>query len=219
MSLFRNLIHPYLTARKRLLLASLTATLSLSVYADYIADMVVFEHRTTDAWLEEYWPLLPLKLDTKAGDIDLSPNISGFGWKWLNSGSATMRTLEQRLNSVGSYHTIAKASWIQPAQNRESGKTAVLQTTHPDNATPIQVRVLIHKQKFEHIQIEAQIEKTIPTGVREVFAIKNKQELSHLPETWRFTLSESRKLKTGEVNYFDHPQFGVLILLTSTEAS
>lgn len=187
--------------------------------ADYIADMVIFEHRSTDTWLEEYWPLLPLKLETSDHDIALNPDIAGFGWKWRNAESSAMRSAEQRLSQNGAYRTLAKVSWIQPAQSKDKGKVAVFEAKHPDNGTLVQARVFIHKQKFEHIQLEAQIEKAIPTGVRELFALKNKQTLETLPETWRFTLSESRKLKPGELNYFDHPQFGVLLLLTSLEAS
>jgi hypothetical protein len=207
-------------SRYRLPLSLLAAlSLSLSASANYIADMLVFEHRASDAWLEEYWPLLPLKLDASDADIALTPSISGFGWKWLNTGAAGMKSAEQRLSGSSEYRVLARASWIQPAQPKDKGKTAVFEATHPDNATQIQVRVFIHKQKFEHIQLEAQMEKTIPLGVRELFAIKHKQAIADLPETWRFSLSESRKLKTGELNYFDHPQFGVLILLTPIEAS
>ena len=32
-----------------------------------------------------------------------------------------------------------------------------------------------------------------------------------------FRLNEIRRIKTGEVNYFDHPVFGALVLITSTE--
>jgi hypothetical protein len=200
--------------------AVLTLVSSISpVYADYIADMVIFEHRTTETWLEEYWPLLPLKLESSDHDIALGPDIAGFGWKWRNAESSAMRNAEQRLTQNGAYRTLAKVSWVQPTQNKDKGKVAVFETKHPDNGGLLQARVFIHKQKFEHIQIEAQVEKTIPIGVRELFALKNKQPLETLPETWRFTLSESRKLTPGELNYFDHPQFGVLLLLTSLEAS
>lgn len=187
--------------------------------ANYLADMVIFEHRSTEPWLEEYWPLLPLKLDAGDNDIELIPSITGFGWKWLNAGSAGMKNAEQKITQSGAYTSIAKASWIQPAQAKEKGRTAVFESKHPENGTSVQARVFIHKQKFEHIQLEVQMEKTIPMGVRELFAVKNKQALEALPETWRFTLSESRKLKPGELNYFDHPQFGVLILLTPLEGS
>ena len=29
-----------------------------------------------------------------------------------------------------------------------------------------------------------------------------------------FQLKESRRLRSGEINYFDHPKFGLLLLIT-----
>ena len=42
-------------------------------------------------------------------------------------------------------------------------------------------------------------------------SLPNLQEEELMPI---FQLKESRRLRSGEINYFDHPKFGLLLLIT-----
>ena len=187
-----------------------------SANADYIADMIVFEHKSTSPWLEEYWPTLPEKLDAGDKDILVSPNMSGNGWRWLpNSSMSQMASVEKRLSASSDYKVVAHVTWQLPTQTKNNAYTAVVEGHSPETGLPIQARIKIFKQKFEHISLDVQTEKKIPLGVREAFVKKHQLKTETLGEEWRFILQESRKIIPGELQYFDHPQFGVVFMLTT----
>ena len=106
-----------------------------------------------------------------------------------------------------------------PAETKEQAHTGVVNVSNPATGLPIQIRVKLFKQKFEHIQVEAQIEKKIPAGVKTLFAQKHKLNPDTLEDKWRFLLQESRKIKPGELQYFDHPQFGIILVVTGAGAA
>jgi hypothetical protein len=90
----------------------------------------------------------------------------------------------------------------------------------PDNLSrtglPIQANIKLYKQKFEHIDIEIQLERAIPKGLISEFAQKHNLSVSDVGDNWRFRLQESRKIKLTELQYFDHPMFGILLIVKET---
>ena len=71
----------------------------------------------------------------------------------------------------------------------------------------------LFKQKFEHIALEMQCTKKIPEAVATEFANKQQLPLSVIEQQWRFRLQEARKVKLNELQYFDHPMCGVLLMI------
>lgn len=186
---------------------------SLPAQAAYVAELIIFEHTATSAWLEESWPMQPARLDSSEKDITLS-SVMGNGWQQLGEGQWQMRDVLRRLSAAGSYRPLVQAAWQLPTQGRDEANTLTLPEGMSSSGLPVQARIKIYKQKFEHVELEVQVEKRLPPALREAFMKHNRLSADQLGDSWRFRLQESRKIKPGELQYFDHPLFGVILLIT-----
>lgn len=80
-------------------------------------------------------------------------------------------------------------------------------------------KMTFYKSRYAHVDFELELDRAIPKRVRESFAQQQNLSLDTLPKTWRFQLKESRKIKSGELHYFDHPIFGVLVKMQYIKGS
>jgi hypothetical protein len=183
-----------------------------TAYAGYVVDMIIFEPTSTDGWLDEYWPMLPAKLDAQDKDRTLGGSDSN-SHHLLGEGSYSLNDVAKRLTSSGEYRIVAHTAWSQPTEERDSAINTVLPDGITSTGLPLQAKVKLYKQKFEHLDLEIQLERQIPKGVLDAFAQKHKLSLTDVGNTWRFRLQDSRKIKPGELQYFDHPMFGVLLMV------
>lgn len=186
-----------------LLLTLLTA--SFNSYADYQIELAIFEPTSQEAWLTEYWPLLPASLDH--GEQDVS-----FDRRSQTAGSL-LNNAVKRLTNSGEYRLLSHFSWQQAADSKgnNSGTTWISTTAH--NGLPLQASIKFYKQKFEHIDLSVQIERKIPSSVMAALAAKQQLAISDIGDTWRFNIHEDRKVKPSELQYFDHPMFATLLMI------
>ncbi len=194
-----------------LLLTGFMLFISHAAHADYVAEMIIFEPTSTQNWLDEYWPLLPAKLDTQDKDTVLGSSNSTR--HLLGDGQLSLKETAKRLTSTGEYRILAHTAWSQGAEERSTAKNTLLPEGMSSSGLPLQAKIKLYKQKFEHVDIEVQLERQIPKGLIAEFAQKRKLSLNDVGDTWRFRLQESRKVKPGELQYFDHPMFGILLMI------
>lgn len=194
-----------------LLLAVLMSLISHAAHAGYVAEIIIFEPISTQGWLDEYWPLLPAKLDVHDKDTILGSSTSNR--HLLGEGQLSLKETVRRLTSTGEYRVLAHTAWSQPTEERGSAKNTQLPEGMSATGLPLQAKIKLYKQKFEHVDIEVQLERQIPKTLLAEFAQKRKLSLFDVGESWRFRLQESRKIKPGELQYFDHPMFGVLLMV------
>jgi hypothetical protein len=104
-----------------------------------------------------------------------------------------LNELENRLRASGTYVPVAHAAWSQTAS---SWGTPGLSGT-----------VFLERGQFLHI------------GMSLTYAMPNAPPgLGAVPGTI-FTINESRRVKFYERNYFDHPAFGVIALVTPVQGA
>ncbi len=197
-----------------LLLAALMSLISHAAHAGYVAEIIIFEPTGTQNWLDEYWPLLPAKLDAQDKDTVLGAGSSTRNM--LSDGQLSLKETAKRLTSTGEYRVLAHTAWSQTTEDRSSAKNTLLPEGMSSSGLPLQAKIKLYKQKFEHVDIEIQLERPIPKGLLAEFAQKRKLSLNDVGDNWRFRLQESRKVKPGELQYFDHPMFGVLLMVRET---
>lgn len=193
------------------LLTTLIAIIPHQSMASYIAEVIIFEPTGTQGWLDEHWPLLPAKLDAHDKDTILGSSTSNR--HLLGEGQLALKETAKRLTSTGEYRILAHTAWSQPTEERSSAKNTLLPDGISTTGLPLQAKVKLYKQKFEHVDIEIQLERAIPKGLLNDFAQKRKLSLTDIGDNWRFYLQESRKVKPGELQYFDHPMFGILLMI------
>ncbi|SIN91247.1 Peptidoglycan-binding protein, CsiV [Sulfurivirga caldicuralii] len=118
----------------------------------------------------------------------------------------------ERLSPQKGYRIVSHYSWIQPAINKKQALDfTILGNTPFGDALTGQVR--FYKNRHGHIELSLDMERRIPQKIREAFARHEGLEPDELPDTWTFHLSETRKVKSNEWHYFDHPLFGALAVI------
>lgn len=183
----------------------------MTANAAYSVEMIVFEPTNTESWLEENWPLLPASLDLSDNDIKLGSNTNNH--TQLSSAQFRLNETAKRLTSTGEFRILSHTAWTQPTETRESAKNTLVVDGLSSNGLPLQAKIKLYKQKFEHINLEVQCERKIPEGIKAGLAKKQNLTVSDLSNSWRFRLQESRKVQLDELQYFDHPMFGVIMMV------
>jgi len=188
------------------LLSLLLISFSLQTQAEetpplYQVELIVFETTALRGWTEEYWPREdPLSLD------DLQPK------KDLPKQFYMLKTEARKMIPSKGYHIIYHQAWYLRGLP-ENKATPILIENFPKNnyQTQLKGRLFFYKSHYNHVDLQLQIDKYIPKKIRAKFAQHEEIKLEDLPDTWYFTLQESRKLRPGQLHYLDHPIFGALI--------
>ena len=114
--------------------------------------------------------------------------------------------LENRLRASGTYVPVAHAAWSQTASSWGTRAGFPLQRLGV-NAQGLSGTVFLEHGQFLHLGMSLTYAMpTPPPG------------LGAAPDT-TFTLNESRRVRFYERNYFDHPAFGVIALVTPLQGA
>lgn len=137
-----------------------------------------------------------------------------------NSGAATvghfvaalpstdwqLTEIENRLRASGSYTPVAHAAWSQTASAWGTRAGFTLQKLGID-VPGLSGNVFLERGQFLHL------------GMALTYAAANPpQGLAAAPDT-PFTLNEIRRIRFYDRNYFDHPAFGVIALVTPAQGA
>ncbi|KUJ72004.1 hypothetical protein AVO41_06035 [Thiomicrospira sp. WB1] len=186
-------------------------TLSNSIQAEdklprYHVEVIVFETLALKGWTEEYWP-------EKTADAILPD------WNELRSMPSPLpqkvhrlATEAKKMTREKGYNKLFHQAWVMtgfPEDQSQPFKIEVL----PGNAYQSRLfgQIKFYKSRFAHVRLNLGLERRIPSRVRQDFAQQQDMDVTALPDYWHFQLKESRKIKSGELHYFDHPIFGALV--------
>lgn len=114
--------------------------------------------------------------------------------------------LENRLRSSGAYVPIAHAAWSQTASSWGTRAGFPLQRLGVD-VPGLTGTVFFERGQFLHLGMTLTYAMAAPPA-----------GLGAAPDT-PFTLNESRRVRFYERNYFDHPAFGVIALVTPAQGT
>jgi len=164
----------------------------------YSIEYIVFENKPLGNQHLEPWANSPIEAPLNA--ITLDPRVDAKAFSPLRVQQQQLHGVFARLKSLSSYQPIAHGGWIQPlTDNRKKQAVHISQQTAN---TQLEGSIIFHKGKYLHLDIDLQFSET-PSGIAYD---------SHpiIAATQRYRLTESRRIKTTDSNYFDHPRFGVI---------
>lgn len=124
----------------------------------------------------------------------------------LPSSAWQLGELENRLRGSGSYVPVAHAAWSQTASAWGTRAGFAVQRLGID-VPGLTGTVFLERGQFLHL------------GMSLTYAMADPpQGLGAAPDT-PFTLNESRRIRFYERNYFDHPAFGVIALVSPAQGT
>lgn len=127
----------------------------------------------------------------------------------LRADELELRAARQRLGRDDAYTPLAHGGWIVPAYP-------------PDQAVPIDISMLgtvnpvgtvkLHLSRFLHVTVDLVYRAPPVPGYLQAATV-DAGRLSELELPARYALRAQRRVRSGEVNYLDHPAIGVLVVV------
>ena len=115
----------------------------------------------------------------------------------------------RRLQNLGAYMPLVHGGWVQPGLPEDQSLSFDLGQLGALNPRGT---VQVYLSRFLHVNLDLTYKEPTPSVASNSPAFGN--EISELTLAPRYRLATQRQLRSGELHYFDHPAFGVLLKVT-----
>lgn len=175
----------------------------------YSIEYLIFENKSLSNQTLEPWTSAAFKIPDNA--IRLSNLSSNTAFKPLAPNQQQLYGVYNRLEKLSSYTPIAHAGWVQPLQQK--GERKPVQISHQTGPLQLEGTLTFHRGRFLHLDIDLQLSEMNSLAITQT----NLSQRFHEPVTL-YRLTETRRIKTDESHYFDHPRFGVLAIVKKIDS-
>lgn len=208
-----------------LLVSSSLALAAGTTGADYEVELVVFENRLPDLEGNEVWS--PDRVDRNIEGLEQARAAADARDDQTTLGKAMITMAES-----GDYHILAHKRWTQTAEARSTSPVMRIKTEDGE----LDGTFTFFMSRFLHVDVELLLRdpnalpegdplrakenaapKETNKGATATTASTGVMEPEPVAMTQYYRISESRRIRSKEIHYFDHPKFGVLVLITPKE--
>jgi hypothetical protein len=200
----------------------------------YQVEIIVFAHREFDAGEERFsQELAPLRDQTllevplyvepsppRATDPALAAPTEPapasvddpLAFRLLAPAQLQLNTEYRKLATVGAYRTVLHAGWVQPGLPEDQAKPfdlTLLGVVNPRG------NVRVYLSRFLHVSLDISYQDGTAAAATTPEPLGN--ELREFALATRYRLTTERQTRSGELHYFDHPAFGVLVKVTPVQ--
>jgi hypothetical protein len=191
----------------------------------YDVELLVFEYKGAPGDGSELWPGDPgvPDLDNVTDPVTSAVAVAETGrapaqkraappvpFQAVDSPSARMKTIEGRLARSPGYVPLLRLSWRQPIGAAPAKGVHV----HGgpgigEGVETIDGVVRLSRGRFLQAAVDLLYRKTAPDAAVTGDAFSHNMRQANV-----FRLQQAKRIRGGDVNYFDHPRFGAILLLT-----
>lgn len=176
------------------LLAGTVSAAAPTTPGTYEIEVLVFENRLPDLDGGEQWGTGRATTAQEAADaVNLATTPAG----------SDLAGIAAALQNDGRYRLLTHRRWVQAADNKAASNAVVLQTDNRE----IDGHVRFYMSRFLHVELNVAFQP-------QVAALGGTEAV---PAPYR--LAEQRRIKSQELNYFDHPKFGALVRVVPATAA
>lgn len=163
----------------------------------YEVEILVFKNLQLDEQDNELW----IQDISPDGQLDLE-NVTAVGGG-IPADSEIRKAFDKMLAS-GNYLLITHKRWIQDAIPKTEAQ--LIRITNAE--TKLDGTVHFYKNRFLHLDINLMLgEEFVPASSNDTLASADAQKNTKN----NFVIKEKRRIRSENINYFDHPRFGVLV--------
>lgn len=153
------------------------------------------------------------------------------GWRWQYD-DLSLRTTATRMRRSGDYAVLHHGKWLQTVPPRDSATPLLIQlgALVPDATFEVEGSVSVTLGRFLHFATQVWLRKAPPdTQAAPGLASENEPagkadsgsahtDGSSVDTADYVLLSESRRMRPGELHYLDHPWLGILVRIEPAQA-
>ncbi len=124
----------------------------------------------------------------------------GGAWRSLPASARNLEGIYQSLRSSQGYRPLAHLHWRQTVTSASQAQPISLQALQPGirSSTGLDGSIRISVSRYLHLNADLRFQAP--------------------GSTTEFRLQESRRMRSGELHYLDHPRFGMLVLIKPVSA-
>lgn len=177
----------------------------------YEVEIIVFAHAKESYYSSENWKQ-DLILPQYTGAKTLTPGdaAGSKAFQALDVSRYRLNDEWNRLKNSGDYRPLIHAAWLQPGLAREQAIGVVLESGAASESLggekPLSGVVKVGLSRYLHLDVNLLYRKELKT-----------ESADMAPAFETFHLSESRRMRSRETHYLDHPMFGVIALITPVQ--
>ncbi len=176
----------------------------------YSVEYIVFENITSTGQYLEPWSEEPLQVPSDAIILNTLSTQSNFSRLTLKQQQ--LHGAANRFKQLAAYQAMIHNGWIQALNTKTKGlPVLVLQQV---GRRQLEGLMTLHRGKHLHLDLDIQLTE------QDLLTTRGNSEANNLiplsPSIYR--LKQTRRIKSGELNYFDHPRFGIICLVTEIDA-
>ncbi|MBV1951144.1 MAG: peptidoglycan binding protein CsiV [Cycloclasticus sp.] len=175
----------------------------------YSVEYIIFENAISTGHYLEPWNKDPLHLPSDA--IVLNTRSTQTNFSHLTPKQQQLHGAANRLKKLADYQVMTHNGWIQ-ILNPQTKRLPVLVVQQVERQQ-IEGVITLHRGKHLHLDLDIQLTEQGLLTNRGLTETSHPTTLS--PAIYR--LKQTRRIKSGEINYFDHPRFGVICLVTEID--
>ncbi len=184
-----------------LLLLTVSFSASAADARQFDIELLIFRHLVSndegEVWPDPYadWPP-----EDFAPDSPASPAVT-----WLPAAQYRLGPHQASLRSSAGYRPLVHMAWRQDVPDRRSALPLRLPVERLREGTAfIDGSATVAVERYLHLTLDLTLhaDSTAP------------QDQSLFEEPDIYPLVETRRMRSGEIHYFDNPRFGVLALIT-----
>lgn len=213
------------------ILLLLSISYSPTVFAQrYQVELIVFEHITHKALLTEAWPT-DLTLPSMRNNIQLSIQGSAENFALLPAQAFKLTQAANALNHKSGYKVLMHLAWVMPITNKpqrihlyggelysqngvleHSGFVDESEDRNQDQRWQINGTLQLSLKTYIHVHPDLILALPTQNLPREMVGDLHQPFML-------FQLNQTRRMRSKELNYFDHPLFGILAIITPVAAA
>ncbi len=188
-----ELAHKKRLAAAALLLSALPliAGLSAEEPQQYRVEVLLLRHLNNEARSFEAPPVTAVNEFGDAASLEPPVERKRVGWRNLPWAELRLERESSRLRRSRDFRALLHLGWTQQAlDNQRAGWVPV--RGRAEDGTVISGYARLTVSRYLHLRLELEAD---------------------IPEKGSFRLEESRRMKSGELHYFDHPELGALVTI------
>ncbi|MGE0080002.1 MAG: CsiV family protein [Thiohalomonadaceae bacterium] len=178
----------------------------------YDVEVLVFSRPSADIGGER-WPdrsELSLREENEEARTLGAPSTAGEPFRRLPAEALQLKQEYERLVTAADVEPILHLGWVQPGLARNQSVPVRIEGKS-ETAGSVDGTLRVILSRYLHVEADLRYRRA------EDVAADSESDIFQAPQPL-FRLKESRRMRSKEVHYLDHPLFGAVVLITPREA-
>ena len=170
---------------------------------DFKVEMIVFEYTNAPANSEDWTGPTP----AESADIAAAPRPkkAALQYQSVPEEAYELGEITAKMRRSRDFRPLIHTAWTQPGYRKDEAPPLSLQRV-ARLPSRLNGRATLYLSRYLHLNVDLKLRARAGTA-----AANDANSFVQAVDTPVYSLLEQRRLRSGELHFFDHPQFGVLV--------